>query len=200
MPKSVKVALNKDSWAISILVNDPRWKGLGPTVKRGVEAALYSFYSPLEGESARYLSAAEGGEVSKIIPPRHYKGNARSPSRGELKKVSLSILLTNDAEVKTLNAQYRGKNKPTNVLSFPDGEKIGGVRQLGDIAMAYETIAAEAKAQGKALKHHLSHLAIHGTLHLLGHDHEEDAEAEAMEALEIAILARMGIANPYESE
>lgn len=155
------MALSKDSWVISILVNEPRWKGLGPTVKRGVEAAL---------------------------------------AKQKVKQAALNVLLTNDAEVKTLNAQYRGKNKPTNVLSFPDGEKIDGVLQLGDIAMAYETIAAEAAAQGKALKHHLSHLAIHGTLHLLGNDHEEDAEAEAMEALEIAILARMGIANPYESE
>lgn len=174
---------------ITILTHDERWRGLGPTVKRGVEAAL--LYLP---------SSARGGQGGgkKRRSDRVFIHATPTPTLPLTGGGSITVLLTNDAEVKALNAQYRGKNKPTNVLSFPDGEKIDGVLQLGDIAMAYETIAAEAAAQGKALKHHISHLAIHGTLHLLGHDHEEDAEAEAMEALEIAILARMGIANPYE--
>lgn len=163
---------------ITILTHDTRWKGLGPTVKRAAEAAFVALQT--NGWAPSFPLKGGAGECA---PP-----------------VCLTILLTNDAEVKTLNAQYRGKNKATNVLSFPNGEMEEGVLQLGDIALAYETIAAEAAKQGKALKHHISHLAVHGTLHLLGFDHEADDEAEAMEASEIAILARMGIANPYESE
>jgi probable rRNA maturation factor len=181
---------------ITILTNDPRWKGLGPTVKRGVEAALLTLPPSVRG--------GQGGG-KKRNSDTVFIHTTPTPTLPLTGGGIITILLTNDAEVKSLNAQYRGKNKPTNVLSFPDGSEERDargrtVRQLGDIAMAYETIAAEAAAQGKALKHHISHLAIHGTLHLLGYDHEQEAEAEAMEALEIAILARMGIANPYESE
>lgn len=111
----------------------------------------------------------------------------------------LSIQLTDDAEIRTLNRDYRGKDKPTNVLSFPAGDEgaAGRVRLLGDIVLAQETIEREATAQAKTLADHLSHLTIHGVLHLLGHDHETETQATAMEALETEILRGLGIADPY---
>jgi probable rRNA maturation factor len=119
---------------------------------------------------------------------------------------SVAFLLTDDAEVRRLNRRYRGKNKPTNVLSFPATpddriaarETIPGMaRHLGDVALALETVRREAKEQGKSVRSHVSHLAVHGVLHLIGHDHQNDTEAEAMEALETRILAGLGIADPY---
>jgi probable rRNA maturation factor len=107
----------------------------------------------------------------------------------------VTVLLTDDAEIKTLNADFRDKNRPTNVLSFPAPEFARP--HLGDVALAYETCAREAKDQGKPLSDHLSHLVAHGVLHLLGWDHEIEAEAEAMEALERTVLASLGIADPY---
>jgi probable rRNA maturation factor len=113
--------------------------------------------------------------------------------------VELSLLLTDDAGVQALNRAWRGLDKPTNVLSFPGSglPAPDGVRHLGDIALAFETIAREAEAQGTSLAHHVAHLIVHGVLHLIGHDHEEDEEAEAMESLESAALAKLGIADPY---
>ena len=106
---------------------------------------------------------------------------------------AVTILLTDDERIAALNAQFRGKAKPTNVLSFPSAEPD----YLGDIAIAYGVVAREAGEQGKSLAAHAAHLAAHGVLHLLGHEHEEEDEALAMEALETQILARLGCADPY---
>ena len=105
------------------------------------------------------------------------------------------ILLTDDVTVADLNRRFRGKDTPTNVLSFPAAAFAGGA--LGDIALAHGVCAAEARAQGKSLGDHLRHLVIHGVLHLLGHDHEGDEQAEAMEGLERRLLATLGVADPY---
>lgn len=123
--------------------------------------------------------------------------------------VEISVRLTSDDEVQTLNRQYRHKDKPTNVLSFPmvqpdllpslansdDGEIL-----LGDIALAHETCAREANERGVTLDAHAAHLIVHGTLHLLGHDHMNDAEAEAMEAIERDAMAALGLHDPYAIE
>ena len=115
------------------------------------------------------------------------------------------ILLNDDAGVRALNAAWRKKDKPTNVLSFPapappaDIDDGDGEVFLGDIVLAAETVAREAADEGITLAHHLQHLVIHGLLHLLGYDHETEAEAEAMEALEIAALAAIGVASPYDA-
>jgi probable rRNA maturation factor len=106
-----------------------------------------------------------------------------------------SVLLTDDAAVKDLNARFRQLDKPTNVLSFPTTPNPE--RHLGDIALAYETCAREAREQKKTLGDHLQHLVAHGVLHLLGYDHVTDADAEEMEDLERVVLASLGIADPY---
>ena len=122
-------------------------------------------------------------------------------------QIEVAVRLTDDAEVHTLNRQYRGKDKPTNVLSFPmvqpdlleavtqgsdDGEVL-----LGDIVLAHGVCVAEAADKGIAVADHATHMIVHGTLHLLGHDHGDDADAEVMEGLERAALAGLGIADPY---
>lgn len=108
------------------------------------------------------------------------------------KKIEISVVLANDAFVRELNHTYRRKNKPTNVLSF-DGEG----EYLGDIVLALETIQREAKQQGKTFRDHATHLIVHGVLHLLGHDHERDKDAAAMEEKEVKILKKLGVKNPY---
>lgn len=110
----------------------------------------------------------------------------------------VAILLTDDAAQATLNRDWRGKPGSTNVLSFPAAPNP--FDHLGDVSLALETCAREAAEQGKTLTDHASHLLAHGVLHLLGHDHETDAEAAVMEACERAILARIGIGDPYRDE
>ncbi len=108
------------------------------------------------------------------------------------------ILLTDNEAVRDLNARFRDKDRPTNVLSFPANESAAP--HLGDIVLAYGVCADEAAAQDKTLADHLSHLVVHGVLHLLGRDHEDDAEAEEMEAEEREILADIGVADPYAAD
>jgi probable rRNA maturation factor len=154
--------------AVDIVVDSPLWKA-----QRGVKAVLQRAI----GEAAA-MAATSGGE--------------------------LAIVLTDDSAIRALNRNWRGKDQPTNVLSFPanapsdslPGQR-GRVRLLGDIVIAYETMAREALAEHRPFRHHLAHLAVHGFLHLLGHDHAADADADAMEALEIAVLARLNVPNPY---
>jgi probable rRNA maturation factor len=118
-------------------------------------------------------------------------------------EAELAVMLTDDAGIRTLNLNWRGIDKPTNVLSFPALPPTGASgpddapRMLGDIAIAYETTRKEADDEQKPFDHHLSHLAVHGFLHLIGYDHEKDADAEAMEGLETEILAQLGIPDPY---
>lgn len=119
-------------------------------------------------------------------------------SGGDAAGAEVSVVLADDARIRELNRTWLGKDKATNVLSFPaangpDGEP----RFLGDIVLACETIEREAEAEGKSFGHHVAHLAVHGALHLLGYDHERDSDAEAMERQERGILARLGIADPY---
>lgn len=109
----------------------------------------------------------------------------------------VAVLLTDDAAIRVMNATWRGIDKPTNVLSFPAAAPAREAGQCGDIAIAFETTAREAREENKSLRDHLSHLCVHGLLHLAGLDHETDADATAMETLETKILATLGIADPY---
>jgi probable rRNA maturation factor len=117
-------------------------------------------------------------------------------------EAEIAVMLTDDAGIRTLNNNWRGIDKPTNVLSFPALQPIASAppdapRMLGDIAIAYETTRKEADDEEKPFDHHLSHLAVHGFLHLIGYDHEKDDDAEAMEGLEREILSQLGIPDPY---
>ena len=120
------------------------------------------------------------------------------------RSVEIGIALADDAETARLNGRYRGIGRPTDVLSFASGESVGGKggrgeppQMLGDIVIAFETSARDAARAGKRLDHHLQHLVVHGLLHLLGYDHETEHDANRMEALEVEILKRLGIADPY---
>ena len=168
--------------AIDIMIASPLWKA-----QRGVRTLLQRAIC-----EAAAMAATNGGE--------------------------LAIVLTDDSAIRTLNRDWRGKDQPTNVLSFParapsvslprERGRVGvgaascragehPVRLLGDIVIAYETTEREARAEHKPFMHHLMHLAVHGFLHLAGYDHAADDQAAAMERLEAAILARLGVPDPY---
>lgn len=143
----------------------------------------------------RAAAAAIDGADRPLSPPAR-GAQGRAP-------MEVSILLATDHAVRRLNASFRGIDKPTNVLSFPafsEGEAAppaGAPVLLGDIAVAFGTTDREARAEGKTLAAHLSHLVVHGVLHLLGYDHQRDRDAMKMELLETEILAGLGIADPY---
>ncbi|WP_052741891.1 rRNA maturation RNase YbeY [Kiloniella litopenaei] len=135
-----------------------------------------------------------------------FSSEASSSDTTLISQAELSVVLANDTSVQALNKEYRGKDKPTNVLSFstlddPDEADLAsqrGVLPLGDIVLSLETLISEANEQSKRLEDHFTHLLVHGVLHLLGYDHIEDDDALEMEGLEVEILNRLGVKNPYE--
>jgi probable rRNA maturation factor len=154
-----------------------------PAIELRIEGGDWPEQAQLDALAARAVAAA-GEMIGAVLGRRE-----------------LSLLFTDDAVIAELNHDWRGMPKPTNVLSFPAvaiGERGGGpATPLGDIVFGFETVAKEAAAADLTLADHITHLLVHGLLHLLGYDHEEDAAATAMEQLETAILARLGIADPY---
>ncbi len=161
---------------IDIAVHDERWNAL---IKRLPE--------PLEGICERVIQHGAPDDFTPEI-------------------LELSLVLTDDAKIQTLNHDYREKDKATNVLSFPqidwsdeEDTALLPICNLGDIVVAYETIARESCEQNKSIENHFTHMLVHGILHLFGYDHIEQDDAEEMEALEIQLLASMGIKNPYEA-
>jgi len=165
---------------------DARRAGQAPEVDVLIESAKW-----------RALPAAEAIVRGAITAA------ARAAQELDRERVEVSVLLCDDAAIAALNARWRGKSGPTNVLSFPapDTAEPGGAGRpimLGDIAVAFETAAHEAALQDKPLTDHLAHLVVHGFLHLLGYDHLRQDEAEQMERLERDILAEIGISDPYE--
>ena len=109
----------------------------------------------------------------------------------------VSIVLTDDAAIRTLNREWRNIDKPTNVLSFPAAAGASGEKMFGDIIIAYETLARECHEEDRVFQHHLAHLTVHGFLHLISYDHQTDSEADAMEALESKIMIAMKLPDPY---
>ncbi len=176
---------------IDIEVEDDAWTLILPeveaVVRRAAEATLSS--PPLRGRGRERgeASSATLANVAQTPPTLD-----PSPSRGE---GSLTILLTDDDVVRRLNAEFRGKDAATNVLSFPAPETARP--HIGDIVLAYGVCAREAEAQGKPLSQHLMHLTAHGVLHLFGYDHLSDEDAEVMEDLEREILGGLGVPDPY---
>jgi probable rRNA maturation factor len=154
-----------------------------------------------EWDSSTDWEALVRAAAASAVAESRFPGLADSPRAAEL-----FVRLTSDAEVHALNAQWRGKDRPTNVLSFPLAEPAdlavedGPVLLLGDVVMAGGTCRAEAREKFLPLESHASHLVVHGTLHLLGHDHGDDASADDMEQREVRALARLGIADPYATQ
>ena len=143
-------------------------------------------------------------QIPDIESLAHDCVNVSLASAGEMlapdRPVEIGLLLADDATLRALNRQFRHRDKPTNVLSFPSPprrQETAIPMILGDIAVSFQTVAAEAARDGKTLRDHARHMIVHGVLHLLGHDHEADNEAEIMETLETRILAGFGVRDPY---
>ncbi|MGE4063856.1 MAG: rRNA maturation RNase YbeY [Rhodospirillaceae bacterium] len=164
-----------------------------PTVDVLVPAAAWSRALPAAAAMCRKAARAA---IAAGAPKR---------LRTKAHQAEVSILLTTDAAIRKLNATFRKQDKPTNVLSFPAAQNHPANRigdgppdlHLGDVVVAYGTVAREAKESHKSLKDHLSHMVVHGVLHLLGYDHESAADAKTMERLETKILSQLGIVDPY---
>ena len=157
-------------------------------IQLGIEAGNWPAEAELETFAARVLERAAGFLVMET----------KQPFPGQ--PVEISLVFTNDEDIRGINAEWRSQDKPTNVLSFPafplkPGGKPGPM--LGDIILAEETLRREALDLGKSFDDHLTHLLVHGFLHLFGYDHMTDEEAAVMEGLEIRILAELGLENPY---
>jgi len=141
--------------------------------------------------------------LGPLPDPEAFARDVLCRAAGGAGDAEVSVLFADDAFVRDLNARWRGQDKPTNVLSFPAAaaampvSPIPGARALGDIVLAYETVDREATEAGKKFDHHAAHLLVHGFLHLLGHDHETDADAAVMEAREVRILETLDIPDPY---
>lgn len=171
---------------LAVSIDAPGWSALGP-----------------DFADEDTLAVALGPLVEATVAAGAGPGTALEPGR----PAELSVVFADDATVQRLNRDYRGKDAPTNVLSFALTEADepvvfesggpGAPLMLGDVVLALETVLAEAARDNKAAVDHARHLVVHGILHLLGHDHMTDAEAEAMERIETAVLARFGIADPY---
>lgn len=174
-----------------------RYLSFGSNGKRSMKSAVHIH---LMIEDARWR-ARDG--ASRLVR-RAARTTLRRQARG-LRTAELGLVLADDRRLRTLNRTWRGIDKATNVLAFPaddgsTGDALGSPpRQLGDVVVAYETIATEARAQGKSFEAHLTHLIVHGVLHLLGFDHATASEAADMEAVEIAIMAELGWPDPYRT-
>jgi probable rRNA maturation factor len=140
----------------------------------------------------------EPGKIRAVVR----RAIAQAASTQSTSRSELAIVLTDDSAIRQLNRLWRGIDAPTNVLSFPAATKQAADEpaHLGDIVLAYQTIAQEARAESKPFAHHVAHLAVHGYLHLIGYDHERDADAEAMEQAERDILRRLAIPDPYRQD
>lgn len=149
---------------------------------------------------SEYFVDLQNATSAKELPePAQFDAWFAKALDGKRAEAEVTIRLVDEQESQALNSEYRGKNKPTNVLSFPFEAPVElEVPLLGDLVVCAQVVASEAEEQGKPLMNHWAHMIIHGTLHLLGYDHIEDDEAEAMESEETRILEGLGITNPYE--